>query len=240
MTEDNKDSAIALAELSGIIIDSKNQANQAMDGKNPIFLIILQIIIKNNLLYIYILIIFSLKIIKIKLGDEFFKQIGGIICFKCQTEKCDCPLDKETSKAQKKRMRRDVIKNIEVFKKISDNLDVLYNAKQEHKLAIVIGLKQLCYIVASTGSQPHDYKVLKTADVGLTYGQNSSDMVREAASIILTDNNFKSITAAIIYGRNIYDSVQKFIQFQMTANFTIVFCTFLGAIIMKQEIISPI
>jgi Ca2+ transporting ATPase len=65
-------------------------------------------------------------------------------------------------------------------------------------------------------------------------------VAREAAAIILLDDNFNSIVKAVLWGRNIYDSIRKFIQFQITVNIVAVIITMVGAAFLKQEVLAPI
>lgn len=65
-------------------------------------------------------------------------------------------------------------------------------------------------------------------------------MAREAAAIILLDDNFNSIVKAVMWGRNIYDSIRKFIQFQLTVNIVAVSITLIGSALLKQQILAPI
>lgn len=65
-------------------------------------------------------------------------------------------------------------------------------------------------------------------------------MAREAAAIILIDDNFNSIVKAVLWGRNIYDSIRKFVQFQLTVNIVAVFTTLLGAALLQSEVLKPI
>jgi len=60
-------------------------------------------------------------------------------------------------------------------------------------------------------------------------GNSGTEVAREAAAIILIDDNFNSIVKAVLWGRNIYDSIKKFIQFQLTVNVVAVVCTLVGA-----------
>jgi P-type E1-E2 ATPase len=70
---------------------------------------------------------------------------------------------------------------------------------------------------------------LKKADVGFAMGIAGTEVAREAASIILIDDNFNSIVKAVLWGRNIYDSIRKFIQFQLTVNVVAVVITLIGS-----------
>lgn len=71
-------------------------------------------------------------------------------------------------------------------------------------------------------------------------GIAGTEVAREAAAIILLDDNFNSIVRAVMWGRNIYDSIKKFLQFQLTVNVVAVGLTLIGAAVVKQEILKPI
>lgn len=71
-------------------------------------------------------------------------------------------------------------------------------------------------------------------------GIAGTSVARDASDIILLDDNFNSIVKAVMWGRNIYDSIKKFLQFQLTVNLVSVTGTLLGAAISKQEIFTPI
>lgn len=143
-------------------------------------------------------------------GLDFWNAIGGVVCKTCQTAKCDCPKDKATAKEQKKNVRVDTIKDSAMFDKIIPHLDVLARSRPEDKYAIVTGLMERGNVVAVTGDGTNDAPALKKADVGFAMNCGT-EVAKEASAIILIDNNFTSIVRAVIWGRNIYDSIKKFL-----------------------------
>ncbi|MCP3681766.1 MAG: cation-translocating P-type ATPase, partial [bacterium] len=110
------------------------------------------------------------------------------------------------------------------------NNSVISRARARDKFILVSVLSKAGYIVAVTGDGMTDFMALKTAHVGISTGQNSSDISKESAEILLMDNNFKSIITAILYGRNIYDSVRKYLQFKLTGSITIVCLVLIASI----------
>ena len=159
-------------------------------------------------------------------GNSFYEVIGGIICENCneKTENCKCPKTKaEAEELSKKNgdkinsIKKDAIKNMDNFKKITENLLVLARSQPLHKYALVLGLKSLGYVVAVTGDGTNDAPALSKSDVGFAMIEGT-DIAKEASDIVILDNNFSSIIIAIIYGRSIYENIRKFLQFQLTVN----------------------
>ena len=174
-------------------------------------------------------------------GDMFYKIIGGIYCSTCNksTQNCKCP--KTYAEAEivannlnipYQPLRNDKIKNIENFKKITSNLRIMARSKPIHKYALVLGLKELNYIVAVTGDGTNDAPALSKSDVGFSMF-DGTDIAKNSSDIILMDNNFSSIITAIKYGRNVIYNLRKFIQFQLVINLTvcsfIVICSCIGS-----------
>jgi magnesium-transporting ATPase (P-type) len=175
-----------------------------------------------------------------KKGDYGTKQVK----FKEENEIFDQQTSKESKKKPseppKQRTRVDTIKNQKEFDLIIPQLAVLARSRPQDKYAMIVGLKNRDSIVAVTGDGTNDAPALSKADVGFAMGNSGTDLAKNAADIIITNDNFSSIVSAIVRGRNIYDSIRKFLMFQLTVNVVAVVGTFLGAIFFNNAIISAI
>ncbi|KAI1732668.1 e1-E2 ATPase domain-containing protein [Ditylenchus destructor] len=124
--------------------------------------------------------------------------------------------------------------NQDKFDEIWQKLRVLARAQPTDKYVLVKGIidskiSQHREVVAVTGDGTNDAPALKKADVGFAMGIAGTDVAKEASDIILTDDNFTSIVKAVMWGRNVYDGIAKFIQFQLTVNVVAVVVAFVGA-----------
>ncbi|KAK2962314.1 ion-transporting P-type ATPase [Blattamonas nauphoetae] len=114
--------------------------------------------------------------------------------------------------------------------KILPKLQVLARSSPIDKQILVDGLQKLGHVVAVTGDGTNDAPALSKADVGFAMGITGTGVAKDAAAIIITDDNFASIVKAVMWGRNVYDSIRKFIQFQLTINVSALIIAVIGAI----------
>jgi Ca2+-transporting ATPase len=114
---------------------------------------------------------------------------------------------------------REAVRHTNVFARVAP----------EHKLRLVESLKSNGEIAAMTGDGVNDAPALKRSDVGVAMGERGSDVSREVADLVLMDDNFSTIVAAIEEGRNIYENIQKFIRFLFSTNLAEVLIVVAGA-----------
>jgi len=129
-------------------------------------------------------------------GKVFYEEVGG------------CSKITDTDGKE-----REVVSNRNKFEKVARQLRVLARSRPEDKYVLVTGLKQLGSVVAVTGDGTNDAPALSKSDIGFAMGITGSDVAKNASDIVLMDDNFCSVITAIKYGRNVFDSVRKFLQF---------------------------
>ena len=153
-------------------------------------------------------------------GDEFAKKVGGLV-----------------KDVEKNVM---IVKDLNEFKAIAGQLAVMARSAPEHKFILVTGLKQLEHVVAVTGDGSNDAPALKKSDVGFAMNIAGTQLAKDASDIILIDDNFASIVTALKWGRNIYDCIRKFIQFQLTVNIVALTMSFVGAVFLHHAPLTAV
>ncbi|KAL0483361.1 calcium-transporting ATPase, plasma membrane-type [Acrasis kona] len=118
----------------------------------------------------------------------------------------------------------------EEIDEILPRLQVMARSTPTDKFKLVARLKAKGEIVAVTGDGTNDGPALKEANVGLSMGISGTQVAKEASDIVIMDDNFDSIVKSVLWGRCIFENIQKFLQFQLTVNFCALFITVLAAL----------
>ena len=105
-----------------------------------------------------------------------------------------------------------------VLRQVALDCDIFARTSPEHKLRLVMSLQSHAMTVAMTGDGVNDAPALKRADVGIAMGKKGSEAAKEAAELVLADDNFASIAAAVREGRTVYDNIKKVISWTLPTN----------------------
>jgi P-type Ca2+ transporter type 2C len=119
-------------------------------------------------------------------------------------------------------------------------IQVLARATPNDKLILVREHKKLGEVVSVTGDGTNDAPALKEADVGFALGVAGTEIAKEACDIVILDDNIQSMAAAVLWGRNVYESIRKFIQFQLVVNVVAVSLNFISACAGQPLPLSPV
>jgi len=125
---------------------------------------------------------------------------------------------------------RNEIKQVDVFARVSP----------EHKMRIVDALQANGEVVAMTGDGVNDAPAIKRANIGVAMGITGTDVAKETADMVLTDDNYVSIVHAVEQGRTIYSNIRKFVYFLLSCNMAEIGIIFLGTLITKNSPLAPI
>jgi len=125
---------------------------------------------------------------------------------------------------------RDVMKDTDVFARVSP----------QHKLRIVGALQAANEVVAMTGDGVNDAPAIKRADIGIAMGITGTDVAKETADMVLTDDNYASIVSAVEQGRIIYNNIRKFVYYLLSCNVAEIMIVFLGTLITRHSPLTAI
>jgi len=115
--------------------------------------------------------------------------------------------------------------------KILPKLQVLARSSPTDKHLLVSTLRKMGEVVAVTGDGTNDAPALKESDVGLAMGIAGTEVAKEAADIVILDDNFLSIVKSVLWGRSVFNNIRKFLQFQLTINFVALILAFTAAVV---------
>lgn len=126
------------------------------------------------------------------------------------------------------------------FDDIIERVPVYARVAPEHKFRIVRAWRKKGHVVAMTGDGVNDAPAVREADIGVAMGITGTDVTKEVSDMVVTDDNFTSIVAAVEEGRGIYDNIQKFIHYLLSCNAGEIIVMFLSALIGMPVPLLPI
>ena len=123
---------------------------------------------------------------------------------------------------------------------IADQVDVFARVSPEHKVRIVEAFKELGQVVAMTGDGVNDAPALKRANIGVAMGITGTDVSKETADMVLTDDNYASIVSAVEQGRVIYANIRKFVYYLLSCNLAEIATIFIATLLGWPSPLTPI
>lgn len=120
------------------------------------------------------------------------------------------------------------------------HISVYARVAPEHKIRIVKAWQKRGDIVAMTGDGVNDAPALKQSDIGVAMGRTGTEVSKDAASMILTDDNFSTIVKAVITGRNVYRNIKNSINYLLSGNFAGILCVFIASLLLLPTPFFPV
>ncbi|KAL4450361.1 hypothetical protein ABPG74_009067 [Tetrahymena malaccensis] len=210
LTGDNKESAVSTAKFIGYIFSQSLQVSHNFLNTQFKGLLPENFDIKTS----------NMAVLD---GDQFKKIVEGIETFQSQS-------------GRSQTIQR--LRGIDQFQKHIKELRMISKGRSAEKDQLVTGLIQLKYVVAVTGDDTDDIKIINKAQVGIGLGQSGNEVVKQAAQIILKNDSFTSIIPAILWGRNIYEFVRKYFQLIISQSQIIILLLLLNVIVWERHLFN--